>query len=255
MSMDTAGTKLLRQEIALVQGSPLFSGVSPFDCASIVSTARAKHFLRKETIVAEGDPAQRIWLLLSGCVKITQIGWNGNEVILRLHWPGEIIGVFGLRASATYCSTARAMQPSTALVWDAANFESILERFPIFHRNVARALEDRLQDLEQRFREVSTEKVGPRVSSELVRITKQLGRPIEGQVRINLSREELAQMTGTTLFTVSRLLCQWQSLGIVQARREGVLVRDVEALREMSQQECGEDEEEEPSHRAARETA
>jgi hypothetical protein len=72
-------------------------------------------------------------LLLSGCVKITQIGWNGNEVILRLDGSGEIIGAFGLLTSATrtYCSTAQTTQSSTALVWDAANSESILGRFRI----------------------------------------------------------------------------------------------------------------------------
>ena len=232
-------TSLLREKAALVQGFPLFSDISPSDCATIVSTAREKRFLRRETIVAEGDPVQQTWLLLSGWVKITQIGWNGNEVILRMNGSGEIIGAFGLLASATrtYCSTAQTTQPSTALVWDAANFESILGRFPIFHRNVTRVLQDRLQELEERFREVSTEKVGPRVSSQLLRLTKQLGRPIEGQVKISLSRAELAQLTGTTLFTVSRLLCQWQSLGIVGSHRRAVLVRDVQALMEMSQRE------------------
>jgi CRP-like cAMP-binding protein len=172
-------------------------------------------------------------------VKITQFDWNGNEVILRINGSGEIIGAFGLLASATrtYCSTAQTLQPSTALVWEAASFESILGRFPIFHRNVTRVLQDRLQELEQRFRKVSTEKVGPRVSSQLIRLTKQLGLPIEGQVKIGLSRAELAQLTGTTLFTVSRLLCRWQSLGIVHAGRRAVLVRDVEALTEISQKE------------------
>jgi CRP-like cAMP-binding protein len=235
--MDAAN--LLRQNAALVQGFPLFSDISPSDCASIVSTARRKRFSRRETLVAAGDPVEQIWLLLSGCVKITQIGWNGNEVILRLDGSGEIIGAFGLLTSATrtYCSTAQTIQPSTALAWDAVNFESILSRFPIFHRNIARVLQDRLQDLEQRFREVSTEKVGPRVSSQILRLTKQLGRPIDGKMEISVSRAQLAQLTGTTLFTVSRLLCQWQSLGIVSARRESVLVRDVEALTEMSQKE------------------
>ena len=232
-------TNLLRQKAAVVQGFALFSGISPSDCASIVSTAREKRFLRRETIFAEGDPVRQILLLLSGCVKITQMGVNGNEVILRLNGTGEIVGAFGLCANLKcyQCSTAQTIQPSSVLIWDAANFGVILGRFPIFHRNVARALQERLQDLEQRFREVSTEKVGPRVCSQLVRLSKQLGRQIDGQVEVNLSRADLAQLTGTTLFTVSRLLCQWQALGIVSARRESVLVRDVAALTEMSQRE------------------
>ncbi len=230
-------TNLLSQKASLVQGFPLFSGVSPADCTSMVSNARVKHFSRRETLFAEGDPVRQIWLLLSGCVKVTQLGLSGNEVILRLNGPGEIVGAFGLCKQCDHCSTAQTTQPSTALVWEAADFESNLNRFSVLRRNVARVLEERLKELEQRFREVSTEKVAPRLSSELVRLSKQVGRHIGGHVEISLSRADLAQLTGTTLFTVSRLLCQWKSLGIVSARREAVLVHNVEALTELAQSE------------------
>jgi CRP-like cAMP-binding protein len=92
--------------------------------------------------------------------------------------------------------------------------------------------------MEQRFREVSTEKVGSRLSSELVRLSDRLRRCTEnGRLEITLSRAELAQLTGTTLFTVSRLLCQWQTQGIVRVRRESVLVQDFAALAQISQSE------------------
>jgi len=101
-----------------------------------------------------------------------------------------------------------------------------------------RALEERLLEMEQRFREVSTEKVGSRLSSELVRLSDRLRRCTEnGRLEITLSRAELAQLTGTTLFTVSRLLCQWQTQGIVRVRRESVLVQDFAALAQISQSE------------------
>jgi len=97
-----------------------------------------------------------------------------------------------------------------------------------------RIMEARLQDMDQRFREVSTQKVAPRLSSELIRLLDQVGKRVNGHVEISLSRAELAQLTGTTLFTVSRLLCRWELLGIVSARRESVLVRDLPALVELS---------------------
>jgi len=101
-----------------------------------------------------------------------------------------------------------------------------------------RALEERLREMEQRFREISTEKVGSRLSNELVRISDRLRRsPENGDLEITLSRAELAQLTGTTLFTVSRLLYQWQTRGIVRVLRESVLVEDFAALAEISQAE------------------
>lgn len=232
---------ILSRKVSLVQRFVLFSDISPADCASIVSAAREKSFSRRQTIFVEGDPLQQILLLTSGCVKITQFGQNGSEAILRLNGPGEIVGAFGLCAQGApcsdHCSTARTIQPSTALAWDAATFAGISERFPVFRRNMIRILEQCLHNIEERFREVSTEKVAPRLSSELVRLSNQVGRHMDGCVQIRLSQRELAQLIGTSLFTVSRLLCQWEVQGIVSARREAVLVRNVKALVALSEGE------------------
>jgi CRP/FNR family transcriptional regulator, nitrogen oxide reductase regulator len=225
----------LGQRVALVQQFALFAGFSAADCASIVSSAHERDFARRQTIFFEGDPMQQIVLLTSGCVKVTQFGQNGSEVILRLSGPGEVLGSIEQCSRASHCSTAQALQTSRVLIWDAAVFESICERHPILRRNTARILGDRLRELEERFREISTEKVAPRLSSQLVRLLNQVGRRVNGFVEISLSREELAQLTGTTLFTVSRLLSQWEQRGIVSARREAVLVRDLPGLVELSQ--------------------
>ena len=198
---------LLNQKTALVQGFALCSGVSGNDCASIICAGREKHYRRKQTIFSEGDPVRQVVLLLSGFVKIKQLGLNGNEVILRVTGVGDIMGAFRLSLNCHHCSTAQAIQPSAAIVWDSATFERLLERFPAFRRNTVRALEERLQEMEQRFREISTEKVGSRLSSELLRLSNRLGHTVKGgHQEISLSRSELAQLTGTTLFTVSRLL-------------------------------------------------
>jgi CRP-like cAMP-binding protein len=226
---------LLNQKKTLVPGFPLFSDVSPSDCASIISAGREKHYRRKQTIFSEGDPVRQVVFLLSGFVKIIQVGSNGDEVILRVNGVGEIVGAFRLSINHPHGSTAQAIQPSIAIVWDSATFERLLERFPAFRRNTFRALEERLQEMEQRFREVSTEKVGSRLSSELLRLSNRLGRTANGGcLEISLSRSELAQLTGTTLFTVSRLLCQWQKLGIVSIGREAVLVLDLDALTQLT---------------------
>ena len=70
-----------------------------------------------------------------------------------------------------------------------------------------------------------------------MRLAKQVGTKTEGHTHIYLSRQELAQLTGTTLFTVSRLLCRWETQGIVSAPREAVRIHDLPALQELSQQE------------------
>ena len=145
---------------------------------------------------------------------------------MKLSGPGEIVGSAPLRVSQT--ATAQAVQPCDALVWEAANFEKLLAQIPAFRWNTAQSLEKRLRELEERYQEVSTKNVGSRLSSALFRIAQR--RQGEGKVEIPLSRKELAQLAGTTLFTTSRLLLQWQAKGIVTQHEDYIELRDISAL-------------------------
>ena len=216
---------------------PLFSALSLTDREEIVSAALEKPFLPGETIFVEDDPAQQVSLLISGHVKMTQLSQNGLEVILRVCGPGEMIGVFSEHRLATHSSSARALQSSTVLVWEANVFEALMMKFPILRHNMLRIIWERLLKMEQRFREISTEKVAVRLSREILRLLKQVGQSIGDGVEIKLSREELAQLTGTTVFTVSRLLSMWERRGIVgtQTQNRSVTVSDFKKFEELSE--------------------
>ena len=227
----------VQHKVALIEKFPIFSGIPHADSLSIVSAAHEKRFARHKTLFSEGDPIREILLLVSGWVKETQFSQNGSEVILRLNGPGQIMGALGCN-KGDHCSTAQTIRPSSALVWESSVFEACLEHFPVLRRNATQILGERLRELEQRFREVSTEKVAPRLSRQLVRLSNQLGwTGMDDSVAIHLSREELAQLTGTSLFTVSRLLCKWEALGFVVAQREVVRVRNLAALMQVSEGE------------------
>jgi len=101
--------------------------------------------------------------------------------------------------------------------------------------NTVIILGSQLQDMEDRFIEISTEQVAVRLSRQILRLMDQVGQQENGAVEISISREELAQLIGTTMFTVSRLLSDWDKRGIVKAYREGVSVQDWKALHDMSQ--------------------
>ena len=213
---------------------PLFAGISPGDYAKIVAGARVKEFKRGEVLYMEGESVRQVLLLTSGSVKMTKVGLSGNEVLLRFSVPGAVLGAAGLFSTGKHCSTAQAFRLCRALVWDGLAFRTLVERFPV-HQNMARILSQELLDLEERFREVATERVGPRVARQVIRLMEQIGQPVDGAVEIGLSREDVAQMTGTTLFTVSRLLSGWEERGMVKPRRKSVTVCDVEALNAISE--------------------
>ena len=220
---------------ALVRHSPLFSEIPGTECREILSAAHEKCFSRRETLFLEGDPVRQVILLTSGIAKVVQFGQNGSEVILALRGPGDVVGTMGLRSENRHCAMAQTLAAATALVWDATVFEAISRRYLTLRTNITYILCQQLHELEQRFREISTEKVSVLLSHQLVRLLNQVGHRANGRVEIRLSREELAQLTGTTLFTVSRLLSDWNERGIVTTRREAVSVNNFQALAQLGE--------------------
>lgn len=227
----------ISRRAALVQRFPLFANVSEADCREILSRARQCEYSRHQTIFVEGDPVGNLVLLTSGSARLVKVGQNGAEVILRLVGPGGIVGVTGFCGERRHRSMAQALSASTSLVWEMSVFEALTERFPVLLRNILRIVSECLEELEERYRDASTEKVAIRLSRELVRLFTQMGHPVNDTLEIHLSREQLAQLTGTTLSTVSRLLSEWDQRGLVSARRESVSVHDIQALRALAETE------------------
>jgi CRP-like cAMP-binding protein len=189
-------------------------------------------FARDELIYLQGQAVQSLILILSGCVKLTQLSSSGNEVILWMKGEREPIGVYG-DPSVCLCihtCSARVMERCTTLIWDSLRVQQLLVAYPRIAANISQILSDRLEELEERFREIATERVARRLALALLRLTKQVGKPHDAGVQVSLSREELAQLIGTNLFTTSRILSKWNEAGVVMARREAVVVRDIKWL-------------------------
>jgi CRP/FNR family transcriptional regulator, nitrogen oxide reductase regulator len=217
---------VLEERMGLLNASPLCVGMSHDEVLKIASCARPKAFGRDESLFMQGQPARCLLLIRTGSVKVTQISSGGNEVILWMYGRGSVLGALSEPAGGRHPSSARAMEPATALVWDCATLESLMEVCPRIRQNLSQVLMTRLHELEERFREVATEKVPRRLALALLRLSKHVGKKVTEGVEVSLSREELAQMTGTTLFTISRILSQWAREEFVESRRESVLLRD-----------------------------
>lgn len=217
---------VLEERTNLLKASPLCIGLSHDEILKIASCARPKTFARDESLFMQGQPARCLVLVRTGSVKVTQISSNGNEVILWMYGKGNVLGVLSDPTGDCHPSSARAMEPTTALVWDCSTLQSMMDLCPRIRQNLSQVLMSRLHELEERFREVATEKVPRRLALALLRLSKHVGKKVHEGVEVSLSREELAQMTGTTLFTISRILSQWSREEFVESRRESVLLRD-----------------------------
>lgn len=225
-----SNASLMEERVNLLADSELCSGLSQQDVVRVASCARPKAFARDESLFMQGQPARCLMLIRTGSVKITQISSSGNEVILWMYGRGKVLGVLSEPTAGSHPSSARAMEPTTALVWDCATLQNLVEICPQIRQNLSQVLMGRLHELEERFREVATEKVPRRLALALMRLSKHVGKHGRDGVEVALSREELAQMTGTTLFTISRILSQWSKEEFVSSRRESVLLRDPSRL-------------------------
>lgn len=217
----------------MLAGVPLFAGLDRTALEAAAVDARLIRAAAGRTFFREGEPARQFFVLRQGRVKFTQISAEGHEVILRLIGPGEPFGgVSAFAGNALYPVTARAVEISEAYAWDGARITALMQRFPAVAMNAARMIAERLHDLQRRHRELMTERVERRIARALLRLAQNAGRKVEGGVEIDfpLSRQDLAQMTGTTLFTVSRTLSGWETNGLISTGRRRVTIREPHRL-------------------------
>jgi CRP-like cAMP-binding protein len=229
-SVSCLGDPTLSDRVVLMTGSPLFAGLTQAECRDIAMCGRSRVFARDELLFMQGQPIRSLVLIEAGSVKLTQLSPGGSEVILWMNGKGEAVGVQADSASGSHTCSARAMEKCKALVWEYSRLQSVLTEHPQIRKNINQILSNRLQELEERFREIATERVAKRLALTMLRLMRQVGREQNGGIQISLSREELAQMTGTTLFTISRILSKWSEDGFIEPRRESVVIRDSQRL-------------------------
>ena len=213
----------------LIRASQLFAGLSITACAQIANRARPRVFARNEFLFMQGQPFRTLVLVESGCVKLTRLNANGSEVILALRGRFDAIDLPAGPNLSHHTFAAQALVKCRTLTWSSSVMGDLMTT-PQFNGNICSILTRHLQELQERYQEMSAEKVERRVACAIIRLAQQFGTPTGGGTEISISRHELAQMTGTTLFTVSRLISKWGELGLILPRREAILILDTERL-------------------------
>ncbi len=217
----------LQQDIELLRRVGLFQGIASADLVRIAQAARRRQIPAETFLFHQGDPAEVIYVPLQGRLKLTQITPEGHEVILRYVGVGEMSGATAVFGDTAYPASAETVEETVVLGWNNETMIQLIGQYPCLGLNILHLLSVRLQELQDRLREMSTERVERRVARALLRLVSQLGRKAETGVLIDLplSRQDLANMTGTTLYTVSRTLSRWEEEGIIEAGREKVLIK------------------------------
>lgn len=179
-------------------------------------------------VFAQGDLAGEYFVLLSGRLKVTQLTEDGRQVVVRFVIPGELFGIARALSRPDYPGTATAVVASAFLVWPVSFWDTFVETNPSLAVSAMKTVGQRLQESHTRLREMATEEVERRVAHTVLRLAQQSGASEDGGIRIDfpISKQDIAEMAGTTLHTVSRIMSVWQSQGLVRTGRQKLVICD-----------------------------
>ncbi|GAB2756699.1 Crp/Fnr family transcriptional regulator [Nocardioides pakistanensis] len=212
--------------------APYFAGLSRDQIAAIERRMRVHGYDAGEIIYRTGTPADALFILATGRVKVLRPSLDGAEVLVDVIRPGALFGSVAALGHSTYPDTAQALTVSCALRISAPDFRAVLEEHPGVALVVLDDLAARLEQAQQTVRRLSGGTVEQRVASTLLALADQVGEPHGDSVllQLPLTRGDLAAMTGTTTESVSRTLSKLRRQGVVETGRRWTAVTDREAL-------------------------
>jgi CRP/FNR family transcriptional regulator, nitrogen oxide reductase regulator len=219
--------KSLDQDIQDIIGQcALMKWLNNEERAIVVGRGRQCMFAKNTFFFHQGDDATLLYVVISGRVKLTQVTHDGQQVIVDYFGAGSGLGIIVALRNMVYPLSAEVVEDCTAISWHRDDMMQLMLEYPQLALNGMEMIGHRFEKMQDRFRELSTKAVEQRVARALLRLVRQFGKRIAGGILIDipLSRQDLAEMTGTNLYNVSRILSKWQKLGYVDNGRKQVIL-------------------------------
>lgn len=224
---------------SLVANLPMFTGLTPTEQDKLLREARSTRYPKGAAVFYQGAEANRFFLLLHGHLRVEKTTSQGQQSVVRYVSAGELFGVAQAMNLAHYPATVVAAVDSIALAWPSSSWHRLIAKYPSLASTALQTVGSRLQDTQARVVEMSSEQVEQRIAHALLRLAKQAGKKVDAGVEIDfpISRQDIAEMTGTTLHTVSRILSAWEQRGLVEGGRQCIVLCDTHKLRGLAEGE------------------
>lgn len=217
----------------IIRQSSLFKDIQPSTFEQVLKAGILRPVEEAGFFFMQADPATHAYVLLEGRVRMIQIAPNGQQITLRILTPGQTYGGIALlQPDQGYPAGAQAMEDSTAIAWDTVLLRAWAKVEPSIPLNAMQLMHAYITELQERQKALVTNRVEQRIARTLLKLAAQYGRKVEEGVMINfpLTRQDIAEMSGTTLFTVSRTLKEWERQGLVKIGREKVCICEPHGL-------------------------
>ena len=203
-------------------GAALFAGLGEGVRAQVLEAAAIKSYDRDQRLFTQGDPADSFFLVDSGSIKLVQSTPDGKEMIVRFIRPGEVIAAVALLPGGRYPVTALAAGPSRLAVWSSGRIRELVQRHPTLQANIMSAMAMHMQDALSQGRELATSRVPQRLAAMLLRLADRGSTTVSDGVLVDqaLSREEMAEMVGTTRPRISLFMQRFHHLGLIETNQD-----------------------------------
>jgi CRP/FNR family transcriptional regulator len=220
----------------LLRTSQLFKRLSADDRTRLAEHARVRAYPKGETVFAEGDPSDFFFTITSGRVKIFKMTPTGKDVILEIFGPGDPLGAVAAYDGRPFPASAVTLEDTTCLLIPRSAFFALLEKHPSLVRGLLLGLTIRLVELTNRLAEMTGGRVDARFARFFLKLSENSGKSDRGGtfIAMPLSRQELADLTGTTIETAIRIMSRWGKQNIVRTEKDGFVILDRGALEMLS---------------------
>lgn len=209
----------------LLRTTPIFSRLSAGDRNTIAEVARVERF-EKGAVIFEQDSPSEFYAIASGRVKIFKMMPSGKDVILEVFGPGDPLGAVAAYMDRPFPASATALEDTTCVIIPRPAFFRLLETQPSLVRGLLLGLTTRLVELTNRLAELTGGRIEPRFARLFLKLSSEMGRSERGGtfIPLPLSRQELADLSGTTIETCIRIMSRWNKDDIVRTEKDGFIV-------------------------------
>lgn len=222
--------------LQLIRQSQIFRGLDEATAKEAFQRSHQRSIAAGGAFIHQGDPALVFHILTQGHVKLVQVTPGGHEILTRFVKPGQEFGVISVLSGFENAMSAQAIDDCRALVWAGEVMAQLIERHTRIAFNAIRVLALRNLNMQRRYQELLTESVEQRLAQAVLNLLPTMGSEVDNGTLIDmpLTEEDLAELTGTTIYSVSRILNKWERAGIVVARRKRIVVCCPQALRSIT---------------------
>lgn len=207
----------------------LFDGLPAEAVAELHTLGVRRRVLAGATLFQEGGAATTLYVLLDGRARVTRAGAGGGRVVLHYVHSGGVLGCAIPGGARTYPGTAEVVKDAVVLAFGPVAVDTLVSRHPLVAKNALHLLSARVEELRMRLRELSQERLEVRLAHALLRLRADAD-GADGAPALQVSRQELADLVGASMFSVSRLLADWERRAWIATGRQRVAVRDPNAL-------------------------